>query len=419
MIRNLLTASAATKVSVAALVVLGSAGAAYGAVQAVAPGVPAPAITSAPARATSALTATFAFTDSLRGVTFECSRDGSAFAKCTSPKVYSGLTEGGHIFAVRAKTAAGTSSPATTYSWQIDRTPPAAPTLTGRPADPTNATTAALTFTGPEAGLRFECNLDGNGFAACASPKTYTRLGEFTHTFKVRAIDAAGNTGPATTYKWGVDLTPPAAPVIVTRPASPTTDTSATLTFRGGGAGATYQCRLDGSGFAACTTPRTYTGLASGAHSFSVRALDPAGNTSAAVSANWTVTVPITKFGLSGNVPTSLYPGASVPMNVSISNPFSFPIKVTSISVQPKAATTKNGQPNPSCDGTVNLTLTHQFTGSPVTIAAGATRSLSQLGVVSTNWPLLTMPNLPVNQDACKATSFAFDYTGTATEVTP
>jgi hypothetical protein len=38
---------------------------------------------------------------------------------------------------------------------------------------------------------------------------------------------------------------------------------------------------------------------------------------------------------------------------------------------------------------------------------------------VSTDWPLLTMPNLPVNQDACKATSFAFDYTGTATEVTP
>jgi hypothetical protein len=352
-------------------------------------------------------------------VSFDCSRDGSAFASCTNPKVYSGLSEGAHVFAVRARTAAGATGSAATYTWRVDATPPDAPTLSGKPANPTNATTAALTFTGSEGGLTFQCNLDGNGFGPCASPTSYSRLGEATHTFKVRAVDAAGNTGPALAYKWMVDLTAPTTAIIVNRPANPTTGTSATFTFRGGGVNSSFQCRLDGAAFAACTSPKSYTGLAAGAHTFAVRTIDLAGNTSASVAHNWTVIVPITKFSLSGDITQPLYPGASVPVNVTITNPYSFAISVTSISVLPKAATTKNGQPNQSCDGSVNLSLTHQFTGSPVTVAAGATRSLSQLGVVSTAWPLLTMPNLPVNQDACKATTFAFDYTGTATEVTP
>jgi hypothetical protein len=41
--------------------------------------------------------------------------------------------------------------------------------------------------------------------------------------------------------------------------------------------GATYQCRLDGSTFAACPNPKTYSGLSKGAHTFQVRAIDPAG----------------------------------------------------------------------------------------------------------------------------------------------
>jgi hypothetical protein len=75
-----------------------------------------------------------------------------------------------------------------------DTTPPET-TITSGPSGTTDSTSAAFGFAANEPST-FECSLDSGGFAACASPASYTGLGDGSHTFRVRATDAAGNADP-------------------------------------------------------------------------------------------------------------------------------------------------------------------------------------------------------------------------------
>ena len=61
------------------------------------------------------------------------------------------------------------------------------------PADPTTSTSASFAFTSNESGSRSQCKLDAGAYAACTSPKAYSALSAGSHTFSVRATDAAGN----------------------------------------------------------------------------------------------------------------------------------------------------------------------------------------------------------------------------------
>jgi parallel beta-helix repeat protein len=65
---------------------------------------------------------------------------------------------------------------------------------------------------------------------------------------------------------------------ITSAPPANTTNTSARFDFTTPESAATFQCKLDGGAYAACTSPKNYTALAAGAHNFSVRAIDPADN---------------------------------------------------------------------------------------------------------------------------------------------
>jgi len=258
-------------------------------------------ITSGPASSTTAASASLAFGSSEAGSSFECKLDAGSYAACTSPKSYSGLSVGSHTFSVRAKDAAGNvdATPAT-RSWTInavtpplDTTPPET-TITSGPGASTD-TSATIAFIASEAGSSFECKLDAGNYVACTSAKFYSGLTVNSHTFSVRAKDAAGNVDatPAT-WSWiteapPADTTPPET-MITNGPASSTTATAADFAFGSSESGSSFECKLDAGSYAACTSPKSYSGLSVGSHAFSVRATDVAGNLDTTpASQGWTI----------------------------------------------------------------------------------------------------------------------------------
>src|SRR4051812_12573510 len=73
-----------------------------------------------------------------------------------------------------------------------DTTAPITALATSSPAQ-TALTTITFTFSADETST-FETRLDGAVFATATSPQVLSNLGEGSHTFEVRARDAAGNT---------------------------------------------------------------------------------------------------------------------------------------------------------------------------------------------------------------------------------
>jgi large repetitive protein len=241
---------------------------------------PGTSVTSHPSSLSNSASPSFSFAATEPGSTFECDLDGAGFTSCPSPKTYSSVADGAHTFQVRAVDAAGNPDPTpASYSWTIDATPPDTSIGPSYPFALTTATGATFDFSSTEGGSTFACSLDGSAFTACSTPRTYSALAGGSHTFQVRATDAAGNTDltPAS-YSWTIDTTPPVTTIGPTTPAPNTSATAATFDLGSNEPGSTFECRLDGGAYTACTTPQTYTALADGSHIFEARATDPAGN---------------------------------------------------------------------------------------------------------------------------------------------
>jgi hypothetical protein len=409
MIRRLTTTakSAGMKMPLALLGVIAVLLGIYAATSAGAPSVATPTITSKPASRTSETSATFAFSGG-SGVTYQCSLDAAVFSTCASPKSYSGLAVGSHTFQVRARRASGEVSSAASYTWVIDRTPPPVPTITSKPASLTDEAYARLAFADSESGVAFLCRLDGHAFSSCTSPEWYFNLADGSHTFQVQARDAAGNTSGSTSYTWRIDTVAPPTPSLTGYPSQTTTATTATFAFTDAESGVRYECSLDDDS-SPCSSPKSYAGIDPGRHSFSVRAVDAVGNRSRWASYSWTVTRTTNRdFSISGNANALLYPGAPArPIVLTLSNPNSVAIYVTSLQVTVTASTSTG------CSPATNLALTQSSasTAAPVRVPAGGSVTLPAQGVTA---PTIRLLNLPVNQDACKNARFSLGYSGSA-----
>jgi hypothetical protein len=117
-----------------------------------------------------------------------------------------------------------------------------------------------------------------SGLASWSFGFPLSQLPDGAYTLHVRATDKNGNVETPKSATFTIDTTAPNT-VIDSGPASVTHDTSATFTFHSTEAGSTFMCKLDAGAYASCTSTKSYTNLGLGAHTFSVKATDAAGNT--------------------------------------------------------------------------------------------------------------------------------------------
>ncbi|MCK5908694.1 MAG: IPT/TIG domain-containing protein, partial [Caulobacter sp.] len=164
------------------------------------------------------------------------------------------------------------------------------PTVTG--ISPTSGSTAGGTsvvitgtnFTGATV-VRFGAT-DASGFTVDSA----TQITATSPVGAAGAVDVTVQTPSGTSATSVADqftyVAAPATPTITSSPASLSNSSNATFQFSL--ASGTAECAIDGGAFSACTSPRSYTGLADGSHTFQVKAVN-SGVYSSAASYSWTV----------------------------------------------------------------------------------------------------------------------------------
>ena len=252
-------------------------------------------ITASPAASTTSTSATFRFTASELGVTYQCALDTAAWSACNSGVTYSNLSVGEHTFQVRAIDAADNVEvePAS-YTWLVvtgDGTPPIV-LITDAPAinpDTGVADTdyARFEFEANEPVQGYKCSLDGAPYSNCTSPIEYHALSPMLHQFRVKATDVHGNVGVATMYEWEtLDTTPPDTELL-SWPSNPSGSSTARFEFKGTDNITViegevqvleFECRLNEGNWSACISPANLANVGPGLNTFEVRAVDNEGN---------------------------------------------------------------------------------------------------------------------------------------------
>jgi hypothetical protein len=123
-----------------------------------------------------------------------------------SPAIDQGLASAGETLDQRGSTRpsdfgdianAGGGDGTDIGAFELQDTTPPDTIIDSGPSGTTHDPTPALTFHSTEGGSTLECKVDGGAFAPCSSPRTLAHLADGSHTFQVRATDAANNVDPS------------------------------------------------------------------------------------------------------------------------------------------------------------------------------------------------------------------------------
>ena len=226
-------------------------------------------------------------------VRFEChdAEPGSGVdAPATGGGTVTEETEGTDFTLAGCTDVAGNAAAATTATVRLDMTPPVI-----RSAGVTPAPNAAG-WNRTDVTVDFECSDTGAVQSGIATDVTDVVVTDETDGTFVESegtcADHADNRAEHAGQLVKIDRTDPTT-TVDSGPAAATAATGAELQFgghddRSGLAG--LECRLDDAEYAACTSPVQLSGLADGEHTFSVRAVDVAGNPDGTpASHTWTV----------------------------------------------------------------------------------------------------------------------------------
>jgi hypothetical protein len=178
--------------------------------------VPTVTIASGPAVYSSATAASFAFTSTAAGASFECRLDAAAWAPCDvaagpdGSHAYAGLLDAVHVFEVRAAAGGHTAG----YTFTTDTRAPAVQVDSPGSDKVTDADALRMRFSADEFGVSYACELDGKYVHACEPPVWLRGFAIGKHTFSVTPTDLAGNVGA--TRNWTFErVERPLAPVPV------------------------------------------------------------------------------------------------------------------------------------------------------------------------------------------------------------
>lgn len=265
------------------------------------PGPPETSLTSTPAAATRNTSAVFALAGDEPGATFRCAFDDVQLHDCSAAPAILNLSEGPHVFRAAARDLAGNDDPSPVeFRWIVDRTGPSAasPLLPGDGAAGVPSSVSLRFEAGADAGSGVSGHvvvLDdrpvatfgvGCGEAGCVV-RPDAPLTDGRHRWHVVVTDLAGNETTSAERSFTVDATPPVG-LVQTSPGDGERIGTATPALRWAAAGDPgsgvdyYEVAVDGGPATSVqgTEWSPPAALGDAVHSWSVTAVDHAGNRS-------------------------------------------------------------------------------------------------------------------------------------------